>query len=136
MALTPQGCFPGAQLTNQQIANINVALTTPAELNRHLASKDTLIKLVTPNDFAKDRGGSQYDYNDEKVKFKLICPDYNTELQWEGGSMAVDFCQKVLFEIAPESRSVKKATGDRQWRLIFPHEENKSQVLVCSYIQR
>lgn len=131
MALTAQGCFPGVELSVQEVNAINVALTTPQELNRHLASKDTLIKLVTPSDFAKERGGSQYDYNIEKAKFKHICADYGDELQWNVGSMAVDFCQKILFEIAPESRTVKKGAGDRQWRLIFPHGVNR---VKCLYV--
>lgn len=39
--------------------------------------------------------------------------------------MAVDFCSRVLFEVGPASRTVKKSGGDKVWKMHFIYKEDK-----------
>jgi hypothetical protein len=48
-----------------------------------------------------------------KRQFKKHCPDYMDPLQINKGLKAVEFCSEVIYEVGPESRKVKKRTGDK-----------------------
>jgi hypothetical protein len=58
-----------------------------------------------------------------KRQFKKHCPDYMDPLQINKALKAVEFCSKVIYEVGPESRKVKKGTGDKVWKFVFTQRQ-------------
>lgn len=50
----------------------------------------------------------------------IICPDYGKTLDLETQSYAVSFTSKMLYDIGPQSRKVRRETGDRYWKVKLP----------------
>ncbi|KAK4887493.1 hypothetical protein RN001_003764, partial [Aquatica leii] len=89
---------------------------------------------MTPEDFIKHHGTMQFDMTTLAAAFKTICKDYMEPLVLEQASMGVEFCSKVLYEIGPGSRQVKKQDGDKVWKLIFPYNVNNKVITKVAYI--
>ncbi|WBM84621.1 MAG: nucleoprotein [hymenopteran phasma-related virus OKIAV228] len=108
------------------MANYDVTGTKPASLLAHGMSKEYIITGITPADFIKIHGGLDFNYESLMKEFKKHCFDFNEDLALNMPSMAVEFCSKVIFEIGPDSRKVKKGTGDKVWKFIFSNPNDRT----------
>lgn len=106
----------------------------PAEIVAHLKDAEYIILGISPDEFMQRHGGDVFDFNALVESFKLICRDYERELQMETKSMAVDFCSKVIYYVGPQSRSVKQNTNDRTWAFKFPYYENRTLICKVAYV--
>ncbi|CAH0563010.1 unnamed protein product [Brassicogethes aeneus] len=100
--------------------SLEVSGVTPLELNEHSQKATYQMIGMTPKDFITDHGAIELDFKALQERFKLYCQDYMEEITLNTKSLAVDFCAKVVYYVGPESRSVKKTTGDKYWRFKFP----------------
>lgn len=51
----------------------------------------------------------------------------------DGKSKAVEFCSKIIFEIGPESRNVKKDDGNKVWKFKFSYkDESGTPYVTCA----
>lgn len=107
----------------------------PEALAAHLIDKTYEITGISPDDFTKKHAADQFDYAKLQADFKTHCIDYQEPLQPGLASMSVDFCAKVIFEVGPESRKIKKGTSDKVWKFIFTTNNVKHVVFVATYKQ-
>lgn len=74
----------------------------------------------TLKEFLEKHSGSEFNFVKLCQDFTTHCPDFTQELDPDVRSMAFQFCSMILFTIGPESRKVKKTTGDKTWKFRFP----------------
>lgn len=98
----------------------------PEEIASQNIEREIVIMGVIPSDFMTEHAPATFDLSDFQIKFKKICRDYGKPLIWVTPFKALQFCSKVLYKIGPESRKVKKSTGDKTWVLKFPYKLIKS----------
>lgn len=55
-------------------------------------------------------------------------------LIWDTRSRALQFCSKVLFEVRPESRKVKKSTENKSWVFKFAYNAHNELVVKTAFI--
>jgi len=113
----------------------HAAGSKPESLATHLVEKTFEITGVTPEDFVTKHAAEQFDYAALKASFAKHCLDYGQDLKTGTPSMAVDFCAKIIFEVGPDSRKVKKGTSDKVWKFIFTNGASKHVVFVATYKQ-
>ncbi|XP_012174536.1 uncharacterized protein LOC105666847 [Bombus terrestris] len=114
-------------------AQYDIAGTKPESLIGHGIAKEFVISGITPNDFIKMQSGLEFDMDDLRRQFKKHCPDYMEKLEINRPSKAVEFCFKVMNEIGPESRKVKKGTRDKVWKFIFINDKIEHFVYIDIY---
>lgn len=115
--------------------NVHLAATQkPAQLLSHIIDKTYDMVLMTPDDFLNKHGGAEFDLDKLKVDFLTHVKDYNNVIQKDVGSYSINFCSRILYEIGPDSRKVKKATGDRTWALVFMYEAANGKPISQSEI--
>lgn len=75
----------------------------------------------SPKEFIDAHTGLEFNYKDLQLQFKRHCFDYMEDLKGDTKSLAIEFASKVIYEVGPESRKIKKVTGDKVWKFIFPN---------------
>ncbi|CAH0564807.1 unnamed protein product [Brassicogethes aeneus] len=86
-----------------------------------------------PEGFLAEHSANQMEYNDAKKKFAEICEDYGKILENGKKSQALEFAFKVIYDIEPEARSIKKVKQDKMWNFIFSSKGNdgESKRKIC-----
>lgn len=105
-------------------SSLEISGVTPLQLNEHSQKATYQMIGMTPKDFITDHGAIELDFKDLQTRFKTYCQDYMDAITIDTKSLAVDFCAKVVYYVGPESRSVKKTTGDKYWRFKFPYTKD------------
>ncbi|UPT53728.1 MAG: nucleocapsid protein [Bactrocera latifrons orthophasmavirus] len=100
-------------------ATIETAGTDPETLTRMITGKDYVMKGITPEDLCNLYGGQTFHLNQAVAEFSKICTDVTGNPTWTQSYKSLDFASKILFEVGPESRRVKKETGDKKWKFRF-----------------
>lgn len=67
---------------------------------------------------------SAFDFDAIVQHFAQICEDFGSELTLETPSKAVEFCSKMIYEVGPEARQVRKKDGDKTWRFMFVYNND------------
>lgn len=105
------------------------------EILAHTQARECIIKGVTPDDFFTKHAAAEINLDDMQATFKSMCEDYMEPLTMESPSKSVEFCSKIIFEIGPESRKVKKSDGDKVWKFKFPYvDDNKKLYVACVFV--
>lgn len=81
--------------------------------------RDYIILGVTPEEFIEKHGSAAFDFTGVRRHFGRICEDFEAPLGLEVKSKAVEFCSKMIYEVGPEARQVRKKDGDKTWRFMF-----------------
>lgn len=118
-------------MTSEKIADFSVAGAKLNDLINHLLARQYTISGITASDFIKHHGGQAIDLPELQKQFKLHCPDYMEEIG-DAPSKALSFCSKIIYEIEPESRKVKKGTGDKTWMFVFVNKNINHAVYVST----
>lgn len=119
-------------MSTERTADFSVAGAKPNDLMNHLLARQYTITGITAADFIKHHGGQAIDLPELQKQFKLHCPDYMEEIG-NAASKALSFCSKIIYEIGPESRKVKKGTGDKTWKFVFVNHGVNHAVFVSTY---
>lgn len=107
----------------------------PDALVSHMIEKTYEIAGVTPEDFVKKHAAEQFDYVQLQDEFRRHRKDYTEELKMGVPSKSVEFCAKIIFEVGPESRRIKKGSSDKVWKFVFSYGNEKHVVFVATYKQ-
>ena len=70
---------------------------------------------------------------DLQMEFKNHCDDYMEEIEPDKKSLAVDFCNKVIFIIGPESHKLKHRNADMVWKFRFPKAQDEHIVFIVNH---
>lgn len=108
---------------NENTNNYTTAGVTPASLLTHTVKRDYVILGVTPQEFIEKHGSAAFDFDAIRRHFSLICEDFETALSLDTPSRAVEFCSKMIYEVGPEARQVRKKDGDKTWRFMFVYNK-------------
>jgi hypothetical protein len=109
---------------------------TPQGLTAHSTAKTYNIIGYSPADFMIQHGSVGFDIHTLYGKFAKICPDFEQPLALDSVSYAVEFCARIIYEVGPESRKVKKGSGDKMWVFRFPKPigEGEGKQLAMTYL--
>ncbi|KZC08163.1 hypothetical protein WN55_10034 [Dufourea novaeangliae] len=100
----------------------------PATLMAHTVAKEYNVVGMTVKDFLDKHTDMEFNLTELRKMFKLHCHDYMENLVLDKASKAVEFCSKVIYEVGPESRKVKKGTGDKVWKFVFKKKVDNKEV--------
>lgn len=107
---------------------------TPMSLLKHDEAKMYNILGMTPADVGATHAGMQFDFGELEAEFARVCVDYRSGLNKTTRSYALEFAVKIIYEVGPESRQVKKGQMDKRWKFRFAMPGKKfSCVYVASY---
>lgn len=121
--------------TRATTASYSVSGSKPAILMAHTVAQEYQIVGITAKEFLDKHTGMDFNLPELRRIFKTHCSDYMDDLQEDVRSQAVEFCSKVIYEVGPESRKVKKGTGDKVWKFIFKNGEINHYVFIATYKQ-
>nr|WQM60716.1 MAG: putative nucleocapsid [Phasmaviridae sp. 1] len=107
-----------------------ITSATPHFLTSHAVEKTEIIMTLRPEDFMKLHAADDIDMAELIAAFKKILPDYTTELRTDVGNMSLWFSSKVIYEVGPESRKVKKGSSDKVWRFVVPPEAKGTEKVI------
>jgi len=104
---------------------MNIAQEGIDDIFRNANHETIEMSLVTPDAFLSTYTNRKFDFKSLVDQMKLVCGDYEDELQRATPSYSVDFCGKVLYQIGPQSRNKDKigTTRDFIWTLKFPEQK-------------
>lgn len=124
--------------TNQSA--YDVAGQSPSTIATHAMSKQYNILGITPKEFIDLHGAVAFNIKDLNESFSKICTDYNTDLQMDTANRSVEFCSKIIYEVGPMARQIRKKDGDKVWKFAFfykdPEDSSKVAVktaFVCTF---
>lgn len=121
--------------TSATTARCCISGSKPAVLMTHTVAQEYQMVGVTAKEFLEKHTGMDFKLIELRRIFKTHCDDYMNELQEDVKSKAVKFCSKVIYEVGPESRKVKKRTGDKVWKFIFKSSDVNHYVFIATYKQ-
>lgn len=119
---------------NDNTVNYTTAGQTPASLLSHTVKKDYIILGVTPEEFIDKHGFGVFDFDNIRRRFGQICEDSQQEMAMERRSKAVEFCSKMIYEVGPEARQVRKKDGDKTWRFMFLYNKNNKLQTKVAFV--
>nr|UHK03197.1 MAG: putative nucleoprotein [Hangzhou phenuivirus 3] len=119
-------------MAQQQVKNEVVGATID-DLAGHMTASEMTIQGITREDFNKLHSSPTFDFAVLLENFMKVSPDLKDVTQ--DPSKSLEFCSKILFTIAPESRAVRKGATDKVWRLNFLGGENvpAKTILVATF---
>ncbi|APG79266.1 putative nucleoprotein [Hubei odonate virus 8] len=112
----------------------NLAVQTPSSLLDGF-SVDTTYRIsgVTPYEAIEERSGVSFDISDLIKRFSVVCPDFLDSLVIDQTNLSLDFAMKMIYEVGPASRSVKKGMPDKITKFIFPYKDTFTSAFVCTF---
>lgn len=119
-------------MTTEKTTDFSVPGAKPNDLINHLLARQYTITGITASDFVKQHGGQAIDLPELQKQFKLHCLDYMEEIG-DAPSRALSFCSKIIYEIGPDSRKVRKGSGDKTWKFVFINKNVNHAVFVSTY---
>lgn len=97
--------------------------TVPGSLSTAEIKKTLTVLGITPESFSKEYASTEFDFDTLKTTFKDYCRDFSDDLKDNVPSKALEFSSKMLFELGPYIRNVKKNKGDKAIRFRFPYSK-------------
>lgn len=113
--------FAHVQNEDQRKAFIDIKdgqVTKAANMVQSVLAYDLIMQSVVLKELTEELSGARLDVADLLCQASIICPDIMAEFTWEGSYMALDIMRKILYNIGPDTRSVKKGKDtDKNYRL-------------------
>lgn len=119
MASDAQTFFEKFEVSAADQAVFNSQGVTPEVLKKHEAGTEYHILGITPEEVGIRHAGIQFSFSELEAEFIKVVPDYGTAINRTTRSFALDFAVKVIYEVGPASRQVKKGNTDKRWRFRF-----------------
>lgn len=102
---------------------------TIATMASHPCAKDYNMYLNTCEAVSKEYNSAGLDADKLCREMSYINPDFMLEPGWEVGHQALNFMAKIIFEVGPETRSVKVGSGtDKSYRFRFVREYSVADI--------
>jgi len=95
---------------------VNTFQLSPEQLTGKTTEAEINISYMTATDF-QSQTGTSFSLEELTEQFQRLCPDYDNLVEIDTPSQAVDFCKKVIYDIAPRARQIK--TRDVTFKLNF-----------------
>nr|URG17831.1 MAG: nucleoprotein [Niukluk phantom virus] len=112
-----------------KVVEAMVAAESAASIAGHLIEKDYLMYAMSPQEVYDAHGSTSFDSRDLLAQFVLANPDYAYDIRIDAKTQSMNFMSKMLFEIGPETRSVKVGVGsDKLWRLRFVNKYTNADI--------
>lgn len=106
---------------------------TVQSLMENVGQGDIVLTGKSPSSFLQDHSGTALDFHELQTQFVKHVPDFSSDLSYDVANIAVEFCSRIIYEVGPNTRSVKKDTGDRYWKFIVMHGDVRHVLLVRTY---
>lgn len=92
--------------------------------------KDAVIEFVKLSELAEEISGARLDVPDLIAEVAKILPSILDVYTWDGQYKALDVMRRIIYNIGPETRSVKKGkNADINWRLRITENVTPEQVV-------
>lgn len=101
-------------------------------MSAHSLKESYDLNGIPVSDFIKNHGAGEFNIVKLREEFAKHCPDY-PNIVLNGDSVAAEYCSKVLYDIGPQSRQVKKKDGDKYWRLGMKKGNEVHGVTIATY---
>ncbi|AIA24561.1 nucleoprotein [Orthophasmavirus kigluaikense] len=102
---------------------------TIATMASHPCSRDYNMFLNTCESVSKEYNSAGLDAEKLCREMSYVNPDFMLEPGWEVGHQALNFMAKVIFEVGPETRSVKVGSGtDKSYRFRFVRQYDAADI--------
>lgn len=111
----------------------NLSGKKPDALTNHSIENEYNMIGVTGDNCTTGLSGPDFDINKLNSDFKKICYDFGDEITKDVPSKALEFASKILFEVGPSSRRVKKNTGDKTWIFRFFYKNDNKLVIKTAF---
>lgn len=121
--------------TSDDATDYSVTGTKPISIITHTVARDYRMAGIELIDFIDKHTGIEFNISELKREFKTRCEDYMETLSPEVESKAVELCSHIIYEVGPESRKVRKGTGDKVWKFIITIGKVDHYVFVASFKQ-
>lgn len=108
--------------------------TTPQSIINHTVETTYNMLGVTPAEFINQHGATTVDFKQLIKDFKKICLDYDDQLDSQTPSKAVEFCSKMLYEVGPMARQVRKKDNDKTWKFMFLYKMADRLVVKVAFV--
>lgn len=90
---------------------------------------DYILQFVVLSDLAGEVSGARLDVPDLIAEVAKICPSILDKFAWDSKYKALDLMRRIIYNIGPETRNVKKGkNADSQWRLRIAEEISEEQI--------
>lgn len=110
--------YPNENVKKELGEYIEAQTLKASQLANTVMAYDLMMQAVVIKDLTDELGGARLDVTDLIAQAALICPDILSEYTWEGSFKSIDIMRKILYNIGPDTRSVKKGRdSDKQYRL-------------------
>lgn len=122
------------KLTAQEVTEFNAVGITIDQIRGHETGHEYFILGITSEEVGNRHAGVQFDFQDLEAEFKKVVHDYGEPIGRETTSYALEFAVKVIYEVEPASRQVKKGTTDKKWKFRFVVKAGGKNTLTTVYI--
>lgn len=103
---------------------------TPESIAKHTLAKEYIMMGMPPEQFMELHAGTPFDMTETVKLFSEVCKDFTEPLILGQKSKAIEFCSMMMYKVAPESRSVKKGSGDKTWKFYFPYAHKVKKMVT------
>lgn len=131
---TAEEFLTGHNLAPEEITQLNATGITIEQIRGHESGQEYFILGITAEEVGTRHAGVQFDFNDLEAEFKKVVTDYGESINKTTKSYALEFAVKVIYEVGPASRQVKKGTSDKKWKFRFIKHEGAKAVFTTVYI--
>lgn len=131
---TAEEFLKGHDLPAEGITELNATGMTIEQIRGHESGQEYFILGITAEEVGTRHAGVQFDFSDLEAEFKKVVTDYGDAVNKTTKSYALEFAVKVIYEVGPASRQVKKGTTDKKWKFRFLKREGPNAVFTTVYI--
>lgn len=131
---TAEEFLKGHDLAAEKISELNASGITIDQIRGHESGQEYFILGITAEEVGTRHAGVQFDFEDLEAEFKKVVVDYGDRVNRTTKSFALEFAVKVIYEVGPASRQVKKGNTDKKWKFRFVKYEGENAVFTTVYI--
>lgn len=121
-------------LTPAEITEYESTGMCPEHIKAHETGQEYQILGITPEEVGIRHAGVQFNFQELEAEFRKVVVDYGEPINKSTRSFALEFAVKVIYEIGPASRQVKKGASDKKWKFRFYAVEGSKRVFTTVYI--
>lgn len=123
--------YPDQQTKTDLGTYLEAQSVRASNLVQSVLAYDLLMQAVVLKDLTDELGGARLDVTDLIVQAALVCPDILAEYKWDESYKSIDVMRRILYNIGPDTRSVKKGKdSDKQYRLHCHADANAATITM------
>lgn len=131
---TAEEFIKGHELSADEVTQLTATGMTVEQIRGHESGQEYFILGITAEEVGTRHAGVQFDFEDLEAEFKKVVTDYGESVNKTTKSYALEFAVKVIYEVGPASRQVKKGTTDKKWKFRFLKREGVKATITTVYI--